>query len=93
MPSVARVGDPFTCGDFVAQGSTNVFINSLPCAYDTAETTGHGCFNANHVVAKHASVFVNGKPIAIVGDSNEPHRCDGDPHTGTISQGSPDVIA
>lgn len=44
MPKAARIGDPFTCGDFIAQGSPNVFVNSIPFARWHDATTGRGCW-------------------------------------------------
>jgi uncharacterized Zn-binding protein involved in type VI secretion len=92
MPGVGRIGDKFDCGDYIAEGSPDVFINGIAVGRHGDATTGHGCFPANHIISTHQTVFVNGKPIALVGDKDEPHTCK-TTHQGTLVGGSSDVSA
>lgn len=95
MPDVARIGDPFTCGDTVKTGSANVFANGIPVARITDGTIGDPCGAAPTTIAEGSgTVFVNGLPIARVDDSLVPHACpSSSPHGGSISAGSPNVKA
>lgn len=94
MPAVARKGDkgvthcsPYT----IADGSPDVNVNNQPVAFEGSKSTSHKvparkCFSHTATVSKGSTtVFVNGKPIARVGD----------PLAGctSIAQGSPDVFA
>lgn len=92
MPAVARLGDPISCGDVIANGSGNVFANGMPITRVGDNTAGH-CFPPVPVQGGSGSVFVNGIPVARVGDPIPTHCC-GDPcHDGAVSAGSPNVFA
>lgn len=95
MPAVARIGDPFSCGDTVRAGSPNVYCNGIPVGRLTDATTGHGCWPATIIASGSGTVFANGIPLARVGDSNVPHTCPDIPetHSGSISSASPNVKA
>ena len=95
MPYVARIGDPFSCGDTVASGSANVHANGIPLGRITDATVGHGCWPPTIIAAGSGTVFANGLPVARVGDANVPHTCPPIPetHSGTISAGSTNVKA
>lgn len=96
MPAAARIGDPLGCGDFIAQGSSDFFINGKPVALLGHATTGHGCFIASTLIPPVASTFfVNGKAAAFVGTMNNPHPCPSvpiGPHSAPVAAGSPDFI-
>ncbi len=95
MPQIARIGDPFTCGDTVKSGSANVFVNGLPIARITDGTMGDPCGAPPTVIAGGSgTVFANGIPVSRIGDALVPHSCpSSSPHGGTISGGSPNVSA
>ena len=95
MPKVARLGDPFSCGDTLASASPNVYANGIPVSRLTDSTTGDPCGAGPTVVANGSgTVFVNGLPLARVGDALKPHSCpSSSPHGGSISAGSPNVTA
>ena len=44
MTAPGRIGDPISCGDFIAEGSSDVFIEDLPVALQGHATTGHSDF-------------------------------------------------
>ena len=96
MPGAARIGDPLTCGDFIAQGSSDFYVNNKPISLLGHATTGHGCFIPSKLVQKVAvTFFVNNKPVAFIGSPNMPHPCPSvpiGPHQGTVSKGSLDFI-
>lgn len=95
MPSVGRIGDPFSCGDTVRNGSPNVHANGIPVGRLTDATTGHGCWPATIIAQGSGDVHANGIPLARVGDANVSHTCPDIPetHSGSISAGSPNVTA
>ena len=95
MPDVARLGDPFSCGDTVASASGDVFANGIPVARLTDATTGDPCgAGPTTVAAGSSTVTVNGLPMARVGDALVPHSCpSSSPHGGSITAGSPNVEA
>ena len=95
MPKVARLGDPFTCGDTVQSASPNVYANGTPVARLTDATTGDPCgAPPTRVAAGSGTVFANGLPLARLGDALTPHSCpSSSPHGGSISGGSPNVTA
>lgn len=95
MPAIARIGDPITCGDVMAQGSGNVFANGIPVSrFGTDSTAGH-CYSPVVMTSAAAgsSVRVNGIPVDVVGDSFPSHSCGSSSHGGSIAVGSPDVNA
>lgn len=93
MPSVVRKGDTASShGSFpstaVKSGSSNVFINGLPCSRKGDSCDSHSDGYSTHsrsVSGGSSTVFVNGVPIARVGDAVS---CG-----GTLSNGSPNVNA
>lgn len=93
MPSVVRKGDTASShGSFpstaVNSGSSNVFINGLPCSRKSDSCGSHSNGDTSHnrsISGGSSTVFVNGVPIARVGDSVS---CG-----GTLSNGSPNVNA
>jgi uncharacterized Zn-binding protein involved in type VI secretion len=88
MGNVARIGDSFDCGDYVAQGASDVLVNGIPAARKGDATTGHGCFAPSKIAEGSATVFVNGKPLAYTGHKNVKHCCGPKCHVGGISVGS-----
>jgi uncharacterized Zn-binding protein involved in type VI secretion len=92
MPAQGRIGDPFTCGDHIATGSPNVFVNGLPMARNGDATTGHGCWTPNKLIQGASTVFANNIPISYVGHKNAVHRCDDNHHQGAIAKASPNVF-
>jgi len=97
MAGIARIGDPFDCGDTQAVGSGDVFVNNIPAARLGDLTMGHGpppCFWPPRPVAiGSGSVFVNNLAVARIGDAGIVHCCGPACHTGAISVGSTDVFA
>lgn len=95
MPAVGRIGDSFTCGDVVKDGSPDVFCNGIPVARLADGTFGHGCWPPTIIKEGSGTVFCNGLPVARIGDANVPHTCPPIPetHSGTISTGSPNVFS
>jgi len=92
MPASARIGDPFTCGDHIAQGSPNVFVNEIPFARLHDATTGHTCWNANKLVTAASTVFANSIPVCYIGHLNQVHCCPPPCHQGSVSAASPDTF-
>lgn len=95
MPAVARIADPFACGDTIVSGSANVYANGIPVARITDGTTGHGCWVPTIIAAGSGTVTANNIPLARVGDALVPHTCPSIPetHGSSISAGSPNVSA
>jgi uncharacterized Zn-binding protein involved in type VI secretion len=75
MGSIIRAGDPISCGDIMANGSTNVFINGLGVTRIGIDLTAGHCFSPVPVIAGSTSVFVNGVGIARMGDPIQNHCC------------------
>jgi len=97
MPSACRLGDPIKCGDTMAEGSPNVFVNGLPWTrVGPDKTAGHVVgskfFPPIAITAGSADVFINGFPAARVDDPTELHPTTGT-HSSTVDVGSPDVNA
>ena len=94
MTACARLGDSFSCGDVIVEGSGNVFCNGLPVARVGDATSGHASWVPNAILEGSATVFCNGLPVARVGDSNVGHASPspGDFHQSDIAVGSPNVI-
>ena len=94
MPAVARIGDPFSCGDMVAAGSGNVFVNGIPVTRAGDATVGHPCGPPTSNQSGSGTVFVNNIPVVRLGDPLTPHgTCSNPPHGGNISAASPNVFA
>lgn len=93
MTAAARIGDPIGCGDTVAAGSGNVFINGIPASRVGDSTAGHPCGPPTVLAAGSTTVFVNGIASAWVGSSIVSHgTCGGPPHANVVTVGSPTVI-
>ena len=97
MPAVARIGDPFSTGhpcdgsSIIAQGSPNVYANSIPASRLGDMSASHlilvGDVCVPHAVpiaAGSSTVFANSIPLARVGDAID---------AGAITGGSPNVFA
>ena len=91
MPAIARLADPISCGDNVGQGSNNVFCNFLPIARATQDMTAGHCYPPTLITSGSSTVFVNNKPIAMVGSPIEVHCCGIPCHGGSVAVGSSDV--
>jgi len=88
----ARIGDPIDCGDVIAQGSGNVFVNNIPVSRLGDNTAGH-CFPAVPLIPPVATtVMANGIPIAHIGTGIPTHCCGIPCHAGSVAAGSPDVF-
>ena len=95
MPAVTRIGDLSTgdpCGAPprpAAQGSSNVYANSIPVVRVGDNYQPHACPRSSPHTTPASSgsptVFVNGKAVHRIGDSIS---CD-----SKSAQGSPDVFA
>lgn len=92
MPAAARIGDPFSCGDHVAEGSPNVLVNNIPFARLNDATTGHGCWAANMLIEAASTVFANNIPVSYLGHSNDTHCCPPPCHSGVVSEASANVF-
>lgn len=94
MGNVCRIGDSISCGDHVAQGSSNVFANGMPITHNGRKrTTGHGCFPPTTLKGPWTStVFVNGEPVALLNVTKiVPHKCGKKSHDGIVSSGASTV--
>jgi len=94
MPAVTRIGDADVahCSGMVrAQGSGNVFCNSIPISRQGDNNTGHllpGVPCPSHaapIATGSSTVFINGKGCGRVGDAVS--GCT------SVAAGSPDVFA
>jgi uncharacterized Zn-binding protein involved in type VI secretion len=95
MPPASKLGDmvmhPGHTPATIANGSANVFINSIPAAHVTSMVTPHCTFSSppvchpSNIAQGSPNVFVNGKPLARLGDKA---GCG-----ASIIQGSANVIA
>jgi uncharacterized Zn-binding protein involved in type VI secretion len=78
MPAVARVGDAGAvhCSSYtIATGSSDVFIDGRAVARNGDSSTvhqkpsGNKCVpHVSQIIASSSTVFVNGIPVAVVGD-------------------------
>lgn len=93
MPAVARLGDPISCGDTLAQGSGNVFINGMPVGRVGVDYTAGHCFPPVPVISGSGTVFANGIAVDRVGDPIPSHTCGKSTHSGVVAVGSPTVFA
>ena len=94
MPSATRLNDNCTghdsCGPRpLITGSGDVFINGRSAGRQTDRYAAHGCIvHSSHsdvITGGAPSVFVNGLPLARVGDAVS--------LGGSVAEGSPDVFA
>lgn len=88
----ARVADPISCGDNIAQGSGDVMVNGLPAARQHDMTAGHGCYPPTTLKDGSGVVFVNNRPFSYQSIEIVEHCCDDDCHDGAVSVASPDVF-
>jgi uncharacterized Zn-binding protein involved in type VI secretion len=97
MPAVARQGDSFSTGHGCTGQSTltgpsgDVFADGIgverqgdPCVEHTIKSGKRCVPHVVNISSGSGSVFVNGRPIARVGDSID---------AGSITSGSPSVTA
>lgn len=94
MSNVARLGDFIQCGDIIAQGSGNVFVNGMPVTTTGMFTAGHAGFPPAKIINGSTTVFVNNTTVALqVKSGHSGHRKGKKKHkSGTpIITGSPDV--
>lgn len=94
MPAVCRLGDPISCGDVMAEGSGDVFVNGMPFSRVMKDKTAGHCFVPTQIASGSPTVFVNNIPAARVTDPIVPHTCPPVPvtHGGAVANGSPDVF-
>jgi uncharacterized Zn-binding protein involved in type VI secretion len=93
--AAGRLGDSIDCGDHVASGSGNVFVNGLPFTHKGKKiTTGHGCFPPTVLdTGWSTTVFVNNEVVAMKGVTTiMPHKCGKKGHLGIVSTGSENVF-
>jgi len=92
MPAATRIGDadvPHCSGMTRAQGSSNVFVNSIGWSRQGDNNTGHllpGSPCPSHaapISSGSSTVYVNGKQAGRVGD----------PTCTSVAAGSPNVFA
>jgi len=92
MPAATRIGDadvPHCSGMTRAQGSSNVFVNSISWSRQGDNNTGHllpGSPCPSHaapISSGSSTVYVNGKQAGRVGD----------PTCTSVAAGSPNVFA
>ena len=88
---IVRVGDINEKGGRVLQGDNTVFLNGKPIAVEgmpvsthTAQPFGRGNHTSSRTRATTSSIFVNGKRIIVVGDTDTcgHKRIDGSPDVG-----------
>lgn len=99
---VARKNDTFTDTDVIATGSDDVFINNIPAARLSDQTTGHGLpghsfYPPTVIQTGSGSVFINNLPIARLSDKHAGH-CDAphpasDCHDAVIATASGNVFS
>ena len=94
MAAAARIGDPISCGDIMAQGSPDVFCNGIPWARVGPDSTAGHCWSSTTLISGAGSVFINGSPAGFVGSPIFHGGCPDNPsHGGSVAVGSPDVFA
>lgn len=99
--NVVRVGDPLSCGDFVATGSSDVFANGMPLVSGAAQTTGHWVGSDFYpptvfIGPWSPTVFINNMPAVLTEftkTEKEIHRHDRSKHDGVVISGSGNVGA
>ena len=97
MPGLARVGDQLACGDVIATGSGNVFINGLPAARLQSDSTSGHC-HVPTLLYRDASrsdnnIRINGVEAAVRGDWNVPAAAQPPPTFPSSTGGGPCGIA
>lgn len=93
MPASIRIGDPVSCGDTMAQGSPDVFANSIPHTRISIDNTAGHCYAPTPISSASPDTFINNKNAVRVGDPIIPHTCSPIPatHGGNMAAGSPNV--
>lgn len=91
MTAHVRLGDPTSCGDVIARGSGNCFVNGLPVARLGDVTAGH-CYNSTPIIQSASTVYFNNKLAAMVGNQIQNHTCGTSTHGGFITVGSPNCF-
>jgi uncharacterized Zn-binding protein involved in type VI secretion len=94
MTAPGRIGDPISCGDFIAEGSSDVFIEDLPVALQGHATTGHSGFPPTILNGPcTTTIFINDRPVSLVGiTSITPHKKRRNPlHSGVVVSGATTV--
>lgn len=94
MSQVARIGDPISCGDIIAEGSANVIIGDLPVALLGHMTTGHSGFPPTSLAGPCSqTVIINDLPVVLAGVTMiTPHKKPRTPaHSGVVVSGSASV--
>lgn len=92
MPAQARLGDPISCGDTIAQGSGNVFANGMPTTRINSDLTAGHCFPPVPIISGSPNVFANNIAVARVSDPIQVHCCGSSCHSGSVANGSPNVF-
>lgn len=92
MPAAIRIGDPISCGDTMAQGSGNVFVNGIPFSRRGIDLTAGHCYPPVPIISASPNVFVNSAQADRVGDPIPPHCCGDSCHAGNAAAGSPNVF-
>ena len=87
MPGVVRQGDTNIAGAAATTGASSVFCNGKAVVVSGSSVTPHGSKPTHYglTTSSSSSVYVEGKPVTLVGD---PDTCG---HSRV--NGSPDVIA
>lgn len=94
MSNPGRIADPISCGDFIAQGSSNVIVEDMPISLMGHMTTGHSGFPPTVLVGPCSStVIVNDLPVVLVGMTMiKPHKKPRTPaHSGVVVAGATSV--
>lgn len=88
MPAATRINDPISCGDQMAAGSPNVFVNNIPLCRERVDATAGSCGRPPTTIQTASpNVYANGIPASRVGDPINGH-----PHGGNVAAGSPNVF-
>ena len=94
MPAACRIGDTVSCGDTVAQGSPNVFVNGIPWTRVGPDLTAGHCWRATKLLNGASTVKINGSNAGFVGSTIFHGGCPNtSSHGGSVTVGSPDVFA
>jgi zinc D-Ala-D-Ala carboxypeptidase len=91
MPAAARLGDPISYGDVMAQGSGDCFTNGMPNTRLGDLTAGH-CFPPVPLITSASTVYFNNILAGIVTSQIPSHSCGDTTHSGAVSVGSPDCF-
>lgn len=94
MPGIVRIGDNVSCGDVMAQGSGNVFANSIPVSRQGVDFTAGHCYPPITVISAFSpNVFANTINVDRVGSVLPTHCCEDDCHgPNSMTVGSGNVL-